>query len=63
MKLFEIHVNGDVVWAMRDGEELASQRIGQDLDGPQVALEMATVQLVHKATSRLTPETLREALT
>lgn len=49
VKLFEVYTDGDNVWATRDGALVASQRIGQDVDGPDVALQTAVRSVAEEA--------------
>lgn len=49
-KLFEVYTDGDNVWATRDGALVASQHIGQDIDGPEVALQTAVRDVAQRAT-------------
>lgn len=53
MELFTVHTDGDRVWVRRGGAVLAQQQIGQDIDGPEVAMQMAVVEVVRKASSQV----------
>ena len=48
-KMFEMYTDGDNVWAMKDGEMVASARIGQDIDGPDVAMQTAAREVAEQA--------------
>ncbi len=48
-QLFEVYTDGDNVWTVKDGVLLASQMIGQDIDGPEVAEATAVAAVVSRA--------------
>jgi hypothetical protein len=49
-KMFEVYTDGDNVWAMKGDQMLATERIGFDIDGADVALATAVHNVAAAAT-------------
>jgi hypothetical protein len=49
-KMFEMYTDGDNVWAMKGDQMLASERVGFDIDGEDVALMTAVAKVARAAT-------------